>query len=204
MRRKTLDALLTATGAVLALVLLAAGGLLTWASSYIETQVHDQLVMQDITMPEKDALETEAQHEALDEFAGEPMTTGDQAKAFADHYILVHMNAASGDRTYEDVSGEFMQLSSDPDADPEKVAELGQLRQTLFMGNTLRGLLLNAYAFSTMGEIAGYAAIASFVGAGALLVLVGLGVVHMRRTPADVEVGAGRRDAVAAGVRQSP
>jgi hypothetical protein len=200
MRRKTLDALLTATGAVLALVLLAAGGLLTWASSYIETQVHDQLVMQDITMPAEDALETEAQHEALDEFAGEPMTTGDQAKAFADHYILVHMNAASGDRTYEDVSGEFMQLSADENADPEKVAELGQLRQTLFMGNTLRGLLLNAYAFSTMGEIAGYAAIASFTGAGALLILVGLGVVHMRRTPADVEVGAGRRTPVAAGV----
>jgi len=200
MRRKTLDALLTATGAVIALVLLAAGGLLTWASSYIDTQVHDQLAMQGITMPAEDALETDTQHEALDEFAGEPMTTGDQAKAFADHYILVHMNAASGDRTYEEVSGEFMQLSSDPDADADEVAELGQLRQTLFMGNTLRGLLLNAYAFDTMGEIAGYAAIASFGGAAVLLVLAGLGVVHMRRTPDDAEVGAGHRNPVAAGV----
>ena len=200
MRRKTLDALLVSTGAVIALVLLAAGGLLTWASSYIDTQVQEQLAMQDITMPEKEAIETGAQHDALDQYAGQAMTDGDQAKAFADHYILVHMNAASEDRTYEEVSGEFVQMSSDKNADPEELAELGQLRQTLFMGNTLRGLLLNAYAFDTMGEIAGYAAIASFAGAGALLVLVGLGVVHMRRTPADVEVGGGHRTPVAAGV----
>jgi hypothetical protein len=200
MRRKTLDALLVSTGAVIALVLLAAGGLLTWASSYIDTQVHDQLAMQDITMPEKDALETDAQHDALDQYAGQPMTDGDQAKAFADHYILVHMNAASGDRTYEEVSGEFIAMSSDPNADPKELEELGQLRQTLFMGNTLRGLLLNAYAFDTMGEIAGYAAIASFGGAAFLLVLTGLGVVHMRRTPDDAEVGTGHRTPVAAGV----
>ena len=200
MRRKTLDTLLTATGAVIALVLLAAGGLLTWASSYVADQVSDQLAMQDITMPAEDALETDAQHEALDQYAGQPMTTGDQAKAFADHYILVHMNAASDGRTYEEVSGEFMQLSADPKADAEEVAALGQLRQTLFMGNTLRGLLLNAYAFDTMGEIAGYAAIASFGGAAALLVLTALGVVHMRRTPSDTEVGAARRDTVATGI----
>jgi hypothetical protein len=55
MRRKTLDALLASTCAVIALVLLAAGGLLSWASSYIDTQVHDQLAMQDITMPAKDS-----------------------------------------------------------------------------------------------------------------------------------------------------
>ncbi len=200
MRRRTLDALLASTGAVIALVLLAAGGLLTWANSYIGDQVHDQLVMQDITMPEKDSLETAAQHDALDQYAGQEMTTGAQAKAFADQYILVHMNAASDGRTYEEVSGEFMQLSNDPNADPDEVAALGQLRQTLFMGNTLRGLLLNAYAFDTMGTIAGIAAIASFAGAGVLLVLTGLGVVHMRRTPAEVEVGAGHRTPAAAGV----
>jgi hypothetical protein len=192
MRRKTLDALLTATGAVIALVLLVAGGLLTWASSYVGEQVEDQLSMQDITMPEKDALETEAQHEALDEFAGQKMTTGEQAKAFADHYILVHMNASSDGRTYEEVSGEFIAMSDEEKASPEG-QELAALRQSLFMGNTLRGLLLNAYAFDTMGKIAGYAAIASFTGAGLLLVLVGAGVVHARRPPYDVEVG-GRRE----------
>ena len=201
MRRKTLDALLASTGAVIALVLLAAGGLLTWASSYVDTQVGDQLAMQDITMPAKDALETPAQHKALDQYAGQKMTTGDQAKAFADHYILVHMNAASGGRTYEDVSGEFIaKTSADPEfAASEEGQQMAQLRQTLFMGNTLRGLLLNAYAFGTMGEIAGYAAIASFGGAAVLLLLTGAGFVHMRRTPVEVEVGLGHRGPVAAG-----
>ena len=202
MRRKTLDALLASTGAVIALVLLAAGGLLTWANSYIDTQVHDQLVMQDITMPAKDSLETKAQHDALDQYAGQKMTDGDQAKAFADQYILVHMNASSEGRTYEDVSGEYIgKISADPEfAASEEGQQLAQLRQTLFMGNTLRGLLLNAYAFDTMGEIAGYAAIASFGGAALLLLLTGAGFVHMRRTPETVEVGRDHRTLAGTGV----
>jgi hypothetical protein len=175
--RAPFDKLISWTGIIMAAVLLVAGGLLTWASSYIGDQVEDQLVMQGITMPEKDALETDAQHEALDQYAGEEMTTGAQAQAFADQYILVHMNAASEGRTYEDVSGEYISLSDEQKASEEGVA-LGQLRQTLFMGNTLRGLLLNAYAFDTIATIAGYAAIAAFVGAALLLVLGVLGLRH--------------------------
>ena len=178
--RATLDKLISGTGLLLAAVLLVAGGLLTWASSFIGDQVHDQLAMQGITMPAKAALETKAQHEALDKYAGQQMTTGDQAKAFADHYILVHMNAAGGGKTYEEVSGEFIALTDEQKASPEG-QQLGQLRQTLFMGNTLRGLLLNAYGFGKMATIAGYGAIASFVGAGLLLVLSGIGLVHAKR-----------------------
>ena len=184
MNRKTLDYLLASAGLVVAVVLLAAGGLLTWAHVYVADQVHDQLAIQAITMPEKDALETADQHAALDQYAGQQMLTGDQAQAYADHYILVHMNAASGNRTYEDVSGEYIGMTQDPNADPDKLAELGQLRQTLFMGNTLRGLLLNAYAFSVMGTIALYAAIVSFIGAGLMLVLSVLGFGHARRANA--------------------
>ena len=184
MRRKTLDALLASTGAVIALVLLAAGGLLTWASTYIDTQVSDQLTMQDITMPAKDSLETKAQHDALDQYAGQKMTDGDQAKAFADQYILVHMNASSDGRTYEEVSGEFIaKTSADPEfAASEEGQQMAQLRQTLFMGNTLRGLLLYGYAFATIGTIAGYAALAAFLGAFVLLALAQLGMRHARRT----------------------
>ncbi|GAB2886496.1 hypothetical protein [Nocardioides pacificus] len=179
--RSTLDKLISWTGVLLAVVLIAAGGLLTWANVFIGDQVHDQLAMQDITMPEKEALETEEQHEALDQYAGQQLTTGDQARAFADHYILVHMNASSDGRTYEEVSGEFMALKANPDADPAQVEELGALRQSLFMGNTLRGLLLYGFAFATMGTIAGYAAIAAFVGGAALLILAGLGMWHAKK-----------------------
>ena len=58
----------------------------------------------------------------------------------------------------------------------------------MFKGETLRGLLLNAYAFATMGTIAGIAAIVSFIGAGFLLLLSLLGFLHLRRTPRDAEL----------------
>jgi hypothetical protein len=189
--RATLDKLISWTGLLLAVVLLVAGGLLTWASTFAGNQVHDQLAMQDITMPAKAQLETKAQHDALDKFAGQKMTTGAQAKAFSDHYILVHMNAAGGGKTYEEVSGEFIQLSDAAKASPEG-QKLGQLRQTLFMGNTLRGELLTAYAFGKMGAIAGYAAIASFVGAAVLFILGGIGLVHAKRARESAAVSAAK------------
>jgi len=189
--RATLDKLISGTGLLLAVVLLVAGGLLTWASSFIGGQVHDQLAMQGITMPAKAALETPAQHKALDKYAGQKLTTGPQAKAFADHYILVHMNAASGGKTYEQVSGEFLQLS-----DAEKASadgqKMGQLRQTLFMGNTLRGLLLYGYAFATMGTIAGFAAIGAYLAAALLFALGILGLVHAKRARDEVAVAVAK------------
>lgn len=178
--RATLDKLISWTGLLLAAVLLIAGGLLTWANTFIGDEVYKQLSMQDITMPEKDALETKAQHDALDKYAGQKLTTGPQAKAYAEHYILVHMNASSDGKTYSQVSGEYLSMS-----DEEKASEAGQakaqLRQSLFMGNTLRGLLLYGYAFATMGTIAGIAAIASFVAAGLMLILSVFGLVHAKR-----------------------
>jgi hypothetical protein len=197
--RSTLDKLISGTGLLLAAVLVIAGGLLTWASSFVGDQVHNQLSMQNITMPDKASLETKAQHEALDKYAGQKMTTGPQAKAYADHYILVHMNAASGGKTYEEVSGEFLSLSDEAKASPEG-QKLAGLRQTLFMGNTLRGLLLYGYAFATIGTIAGYAAIVSFVGAGLLLILGLIGLVHARRArdAAQAVVLANERDPITA------
>ena len=197
--RATLDRLISGTGLLLAAVLVVAGGLLTWASAFVGNQVHDQLAMQDITMPAKAALETPAQHAALDKYAGQKLTTGPQAKAFADHYILVHMNAAGGGKTYEEASSEFLQLTDAQKASPDG-QQLGQLRQTLFMGNTLRGLLLNGYAFAKMGTIAGYAAIASFVGAGLFFLLGILGLVHARRARESAEAVAlvNERDTITA------
>jgi hypothetical protein len=179
--RSALDKLISGAGFLLAAVLLIAAGLLTWANVFIGDQVHDQLAMQGITMPAKASLETPAQHKALDQYAGQQLTTGPQAKAFADHYILVHMNAASGNKTYEDISGEYLALSDADKASTDGQA-LGQLRQTLFMGDTLRGLLLYGYAFATIGTIALYAAVVSYLGAFVLLLLSLLGLRHARRT----------------------
>jgi hypothetical protein len=178
--RTALDRLISGTGLLLAAVLLIAAGLLTWAHVFIGDQVHDQLAMQGITMPARADLETPAQHAALDQYAGQQLTTGPQAKAFAESYILVHMNASSDGRTYEEVSGEYVGLSDAEKASADGVA-LGGLRQSLFMGNTLRGLLLYGYAFATMGTIALFAAIAAYAGAAALLLLSMLGLRHSRR-----------------------
>jgi hypothetical protein len=186
--RSAFDKLISWTGLALAAVLLVAGGLLTWANTFIADQVQAQLSAQDITMPEGDALASlpKADAAALKEFAGSKLDSGPEAKAFADHYILVHMNAASDNRTYEEVSGEFISMSDEQKASPEGQA-LGGLRQTLFMGNTLRGLLLYGYAFATIGTIAGIAAIVSFGAAALLLVLVLLGLWHARRAEKPAE-----------------
>ena len=105
------------------------------------------------------------------------------------------MNEASGGQTYEQVSGQYIALSDADKASPDGQA-LGQLRQTLFMGNTLRGLLLYGYAFATMGTIAGFAAIVSFAGAALLLVLSLLGLWHARRAEPVAAVARGSPAAV--------
>jgi len=192
--RSAFDKLISWTGLALAAVLLAAAGLLAWANTFIGDQVHDQLSMQGITMPAGDALAglPKADATVLQQYAGSKLDTGPEAKAFADHYILVHMNEASQGRTYEEVSGQFITMTDQQKASADGQA-LGQLRQTLFMGNTLRGLLLYGYAFATIGTIAGIAALVSLTAGLLLLVLVGLGFWHARRAvqPAERTATAG-------------
>ena len=189
--RSSFDKLISWTGIVIAVVLLFAGGLLVWASSFATQNVHDQLKAQQITMPAAEALTTPAQKAALGQYAGQDLTTGAQAKAYADEYIQVHMDEASGGKTYSQISGEFMAANkAAPDA--PATAELGQLRQTLFMGTTLRGMLLNAYAFATLGTIAMWAAIAAFIGSGVMFILGALGIRHAHKV-APVEAPAVER-----------
>lgn len=194
--RSAFDKLISWTGLALAAVLLMAGGLLTWANVFIGDQVEAQFTQQDIVMPEGDALASlpEADAEALKPYAGSPLDTGPEAKAFADHYILAHMNASgaalnNGDPvTYEEASAKGRELSAaiaeNPNATQAQKDEAQawmDLRESLFMGNTLRGLLLYGYAFATVGTIAGIAAIAAFAGAAVLLVLFGFGLWHARK-----------------------
>jgi hypothetical protein len=190
--RATLDKLISWGGLLLAAVLLVAGGLLTWANQFIGNEVHDQLAAQNITMPsEKTGLSElpKADQDALAPYAGQQMTTGPQAQAYADHYIAVHLDSVADGQTYSEVSGQFITQCSDPQAAATQQCQtLAGQRQSLFMGETLRGLLLYAYAFATMGTIAGIAAIVSFVAAGLLLVLVGFGFWHSRRAGMAVAV----------------
>lgn len=190
--RAALDRLISWTGILLALILLVAGGLLTWASMFIGDQVDQQLSDQEIVMPTEEAIDadealTDEDRDALREFAGEPLDNGPKAKAYADNYILRHMEAATGGETYNSLGAVQREACADPES--EECAQVNAQRDTAFKGNTLRGLLLYGYAFATMGTIAGYAAIGAFVGAVLLLILAGLGMRHAKRAEEERKAG---------------
>ena len=182
MRRKSFDTLVSTAGLVIAAVLFTASGLLFWAHSFIDDNVRTQLVAQKIFFPPKgsDSLNDPAVKPYLSKYAGQQLTTGTQAKAYADHFIAVHLREMTGGQTYA-------QLSSKSLANPDDTKLAGQV-QTVFRGETLRGMLLNAYAFGAMATVAVTAAWVG-IGAGALLlVLAVLGFVHARRTASDREI----------------
>ena len=183
--RATLDKLISIGGLLLAIVLLVAGGLLVYASVFIGNEVHDQLAAQQITMPTDQtglANLPDEDKAAMEPYAGQQMTNGKQAKAYADHFIAVHLSEVAEGRTYSEVSGEYLTQCSDPKAAASADCQtLAGQKATLFQGETLRGLLLYGYAFATMGTIAGYAAVAAFAGALVLLILVLLGFRHARK-----------------------
>jgi hypothetical protein len=184
MRRKTFDALVSVGGFVLVAVLLVAGVLLLWGHSYANDQVSSQLSAQKIVFPTTSSPEFKilpaSDRAAMGAYAGQTMTTGAQAKTYADHFIAVHLGIIGQGKTYS-------QLSAASLAAPKNVALAAQV-QTVFRGTTLRSMLLEAYGFWQMGQIALFAAIASFIGAGLLLILSVLGLVHERRVPAETEV----------------
>src|SRR5512139_3311873 len=98
MRRRTFDALLTVGGLIVATVLVAAGGLLMWAHSFIDDQVGTQLSAQQIYFPKAgdEALKPKEIGPYLNQYAGQQLTTGVQAKAYADHFIAVHIEEMTG------------------------------------------------------------------------------------------------------------
>ncbi len=184
MRRKTFDLLVSTGGLVMAAVLLVAGGLLMWGYSFASGQVHDQLAAQKIVFPAKSNPEFKvlpaADQAAMGSYAGQTLTTGAQAKTYADHFIAVHLAEMGHGKTYSQLSGESLQQ-------PKNTALAG-LVQTVFRGTTLRSMLLEAYGFWQLGQIALFAAIAAFIGAGLLLILSIVGLVHGRRVTAEAEV----------------
>ncbi len=188
MKRRTFDAMLALAGVVIAIVLVVAGGLLSWGHSFIDNQVHSQLAAQKIFFPPASAFDhakagteiTPDMKQYLGKYAGKQMTTGNEAGAYANHFIAVHLQEIGGGQTYA-------QLSAKAIADPTNTALAAQVA-TVFKGETLRGLLLNAYAFGKMGTIAGIGAIVAYIGAGLMLLLAALGFLHLRRTAPEAEV----------------
>ncbi len=192
MKRRTFDKLVSFVGFGFAVMLFIFAGLLNYGASFANDNVESQLSNQNISFPGEEGLPANTK-EQLVKWAGMQVTTGEMAKDYSDLYILEHMNSSAAavmgkPATYSEVSGVYMGLVRGGSTDEAKIKQYGDLRETLFMGNTLRGMLLQAYAFGTFGVIAGYAALASLLGGVLFLVLAIAGLAHIRRTPEDAMI----------------
>ena len=178
MKRRTFDKIVSWGGLTLAALLVIAGSLLTWAHNFVGNEVHSQLAAQKIYFPPKgsDAIKA-PEFKAMQQYAGKQLTTGAQAEVYADHFIANHLKEIGGGQTYAQLSAKAMAAPTD--------TKLAGEVATAFKGETLRGMLLNAYAFDTMGQLALISSIVAFSGAGLMLVLSGLGLWHSRKVSPD-------------------
>jgi hypothetical protein len=151
--RRNSHTLLAAASAALAAVLLIAGGLLLWGSAYVHNTVQSQLSAQQITFPPAAAFAhakagteiTPSMIPSVSQYAGQPLLTGQQAEAYADHFIAVHIANMGAGKTYA-------QLSAESIAQPNNTA-LAATVNTVFKGETLRSMLLSAYGWWKVSQI---------------------------------------------------
>jgi hypothetical protein len=196
MKRRTLDILFSIGGLGLAVLLLIVGLVLSANANFANDYVRDQLSEQNIRFtPAENLSDEEKQADCLVENAGKLMTTGKQAECYANEYIGLHLKSIAGGETYASLGGPERELQAKvaaaQQANDPAVAELekqlaqakGQ-RETVFKGETLRGLLLTSYGFSEFGVKAQQGALAMYLGAGLLFLLSVAGFVHAARTPA--------------------
>jgi hypothetical protein len=180
MRRST--PLAAIAGFALAAILLAAGGLLLWGSTYTHNMVHNQLAAQKIYFPPKAAFAhpkaggeiTPSMIPSVSQYAGQQLVTGQQAQSYADNFIAVHIANTTGGKT-------FAQLSAASLANPNDTKLAAEVA-TVFKGETLRGILLNAYGWWKVSQITYIASITAFA-LGGLTLLASLFGLTLRRHP---------------------
>ena len=192
-KRRTIDSVLIGFGVVAMLAFAIAGGLLLWGHNFSSDYVSKELGSQNISFPSAQAL-TDGGRADLVKFADQKVNTGKEAEGYAS-FINGHLQGIADGATYADLGAPESAAKADVKAAVEagkpqatidelqaKADGITNQRNTMFKGETLRGLLLSAYAWSTVGMIAGIAAIGAFL-ARSMAVLVVLGVIRHRRTP---------------------
>jgi hypothetical protein len=175
-------------GLIAGAVLLVAGGLLTWGSAYVHNTVRSQLAAQQIYFPPKSAFAhpkagteiTPSMIPLVSQYAGQQMLTGQQAEAYADHFIAVHVAEFGGGKTYSQLSAESL-------AQPTNT-KLANLVNLVFRGETLRSMLLNAYGWWKVSQVTYIIAIACYALGGLALIGSAVGLVTGRRNQPQTEV----------------
>lgn len=189
MQRKVFDQIASSVGAIIVVVLLVAGGLMTWGYTFAHSNVHDQLARQQIFFPPKSAFDhpkagteiTPSMIPSVSQYAGQQVLTGKQAEVYANDFMAVHLSEMPYGGVYSKVSAAAR--AAKPGS--ARAKQLSSLETTVFQGTTLRGLLLNAYAFGTIATLLFWGAIASYILAVIMAALVVGGVLHARRTTED-------------------
>lgn len=192
MDRSLIDRLISWTGAVLAVSLLALGGAAIYGGSFALDNVRDRLEPQNISF--SPASEMSAEEKAIvGDFGGQKVDTGTEAEAYS-RYIGLHLSDIGGGKTYAELGGPLFALEAQIEeataagentaAMEEELAGLQAQRDTVFKGETLRAILLNAYGWWTVGQITFFAGIGMVIAGLILAVLVALGFRHARKAAA--------------------
>lgn len=194
MRRRTLDVVFSAGGLGLAALLLVLGLVMTSNANFAKTYVKDQLSQQQITFKAAAALTDEEKASAcLVRYAGLPLTTGKQAECYANDFIGLHVKSVANGQTYAGLGAPQSVLTAKVAAaktanDPtladlqQQLTTISAQRDTLFKGETLRGLLLTSFGFSVFGVKGGQVATVAYIVAALLALLSVAGFVHALRT----------------------
>ncbi len=205
MQRRTLDVLFSAGALALAGLLLILGLVMTSNANFAKNYVKDQLSEQNISFTPVSALTAEEKQSAcVVQYAGQPLTTGKQAECYANDYIGLHVKSVADGQTYADLGDPQRELTGQVEAatasnDPALPALQAQLteitgqRDSLFKGETLRGLLLTSYGFSVFGVKGEQVATVAYIAAALLALLAIAGFVHALRTPKDKTFAAPER-----------
>jgi len=197
MNRRTLDVLFSAGGVALAALLLVLGLVMTSNANFAKGYVKDQLTQQKITFKTVDTLAAdEKQSPCLVKYAGQPLTTGKQAECYANDFIGLHVKAAADGQTYAELGVPQSEIrdkvtaaqkSNDPALPSlqKQLADITTQRETLFKGETLRGLLLTSFGFSVFGVKGAQVATVAYIVAALLALLSLAGFVHAFKTSRD-------------------
>jgi hypothetical protein len=205
MKRKTLDVLFSTGGLGLAVLLFVLGMVMTSNANFSKTYVRDQLAQQQISFKPKAALSAEeAKSACLVKYAGQKLTTGKQAECYANEFIGLHVKSIAAGKTYATLGDSQTELKAKVAAataanDPKlpeytkQLADVTAQRETLFKGETLRGLLLTSYGFSVLGLKGGQVATVAYIVAALLALLSIAGFVHAFTTSKYSTVGMPER-----------
>jgi hypothetical protein len=193
MKRKIFDQIVTFVGFGLAVFLLIASGLLNWGAGFASDAVSSQLKAQEISIPAVTGNPDESADvtKFFADNGDKTLSNAVQAQMYADNFLGFHLSKMP---TYAAATAASRAanaaMATDPSDETLKAEAASKLTMvdTVFKGTVLRGTLLTAYAFGTLGSIAGISALVSLAGALVMLFLSVLGLLHIRRSPEDATI----------------